>query len=157
MFDFFFRNFSSNHVSCEDNPTKVLYDHCRYDDLGLHSRSQMRLKLDYFSTCKISDSIWATTLKLGMLVYLFMALNLTLTLKNVCKACSPCFVCLQTACAYTSSVRPTRGVAVVDVVVVIGVLYFWMYKLGLLQAGRTCCSLFKCPHLRWGKVGKVEE
>ena len=59
-----------------------------------------------------------------MLVYLFMALNLTLTLKNVCKACAPCFVRLQTACAYTSSVRPTRGVAVVGVVVVVRVLCF---------------------------------
>ena len=38
-------------------------------------------KLDYFLTCNILDNIWAVAFKLGMTVVLFMALNLTLTLK----------------------------------------------------------------------------
>ena len=48
MFDYF-ENYSINahHVCCEDRPTKGLYDHCQYDELGLHSRSQVRPKLDY--------------------------------------------------------------------------------------------------------------
>ena len=58
MFDYF-RNYSSNahQVCCEDSPTKGLYDHCQSDDLDLHSRSQVHLKLDYFLTCSILDSI----------------------------------------------------------------------------------------------------
>ena len=52
-----FRKYSSNvhHVCCEDSPTKVLYDHCQSDDLYLKSRSQVRLKLDYFLTINMSD------------------------------------------------------------------------------------------------------
>ena len=51
------RNCSSNaHQVCfEDGPTKG--DHCQSDNLGFHSRSQVRLKLDYFLTCNISDNI----------------------------------------------------------------------------------------------------
>ena len=58
MFDYF-RNYSSNarHVCREDRPTKGLCDQCRTDDLGLHTRSQLRLKLHYFLTCNISDNI----------------------------------------------------------------------------------------------------
>ena len=43
-------NYSSNAhlVCCEDNLTKDLYDHCQSDDLDLHSRLQMCLRLDYF-------------------------------------------------------------------------------------------------------------
>ena len=54
MFDYF-RNCSSNahQVCCEDSPTKGLYDHCQSDDLDLHSRSQVHLKLDYF--CSFDD------------------------------------------------------------------------------------------------------
>ena len=37
---------------CEDSPTKGLYGHCQSDDLDLHSRSQMHLKL-YFLSCNI--------------------------------------------------------------------------------------------------------
>ena len=57
MFNYF-RNYSSNahQVCCEDNLTKGLYDHCQSDDLDLHSRSQVRLKLDYFLACNISDN-----------------------------------------------------------------------------------------------------
>ena len=36
--------------------TKGLYDRCYSDDLYLHSRSQVRLKLDYFLACNISDN-----------------------------------------------------------------------------------------------------
>ena len=42
---------------CEDSPTKGLYDRCQSDDLDLPSMSQMRLKRDYFLTCKISDNM----------------------------------------------------------------------------------------------------
>ena len=47
----------AHQVCCDDSPTKVLYDHCQFDDLDLHSRSQVRLKLDYFLIRNISDSI----------------------------------------------------------------------------------------------------
>ena len=45
-----FKQFYDHHVCCEDtSPTKGLYDHyCQSDDRDLHSRSQVRLKLDYF-------------------------------------------------------------------------------------------------------------
>ena len=52
--------------------TKGLYDHCQSDDLDLHSRSQVRLQLDIFLTCNISDNIQAITFKLGMTVDLWM-------------------------------------------------------------------------------------
>ena len=46
----YLRNFSSNahQVCCEDSLTKGLYNLCQSDDLDLHSRSQLRLKLDFF-------------------------------------------------------------------------------------------------------------
>ena len=49
MFDNF-RNYSSSahQVRCEDSPSKGMYDHCQSDNLDLHSRSQVRLNLDYF-------------------------------------------------------------------------------------------------------------
>ena len=48
MFDYFI-----NYSSCENSPTKPLYDHRQSDDLALHSRSQLRLKLDTFLSCSI--------------------------------------------------------------------------------------------------------
>ena len=57
---------------CEDTPTKVLYDGCHSVDLDLHTRSQMRLKLDYFLTCNIANNIYAITFTLGMAVELSM-------------------------------------------------------------------------------------
>ena len=50
MFDYF-RNYSSNahKVAVKIVRLKVyLYDRCQSDDLDLHSRSQVHLKLDYF-------------------------------------------------------------------------------------------------------------
>ena len=38
-------------MCCEDSATEGLYDRCQSDDLDFHSRSQMRLKLDYILTC----------------------------------------------------------------------------------------------------------
>ena len=72
MFDYF-RNCSGNphHVCCEDRLAKSMYDHCQSDDLDLHPRSQVRLKLDYSLTCNISDNINAITFKLGMTVDLY--------------------------------------------------------------------------------------
>ena len=58
MFNYF-RNCSSNaHKGyCEDSPTKGLYDYCQSDDdLDLHSRSQVRLSLEYVLACTISDN-----------------------------------------------------------------------------------------------------
>ena len=72
MFDYI--NYASNahHVCCEDSPSKGLCDHCQSDDPDLHSRSQVRLKLDYFLTCNISDNIEAVAFQLGMAVVLLM-------------------------------------------------------------------------------------
>ena len=58
MFDYF-KNYSCNpHQVCyADSPTKGLCHHCQSDDLDFHSRSQLRLKLDYFLACNISDNI----------------------------------------------------------------------------------------------------
>ena len=42
---------------------KVYYDHCQTDVLDIHSRSQVRLKRDYFLACNISDNV-----KIGMTV-----------------------------------------------------------------------------------------
>ena len=49
MFDYY-RNSSSNphHVCHKDSLTKGLYDHCQSDNLDIHSRSQVLLKLYYF-------------------------------------------------------------------------------------------------------------
>ena len=54
----YFKNYSSNahQMYCEDSLTKGLYDCCQSDDLDLHSRSHVRLELDYFLTCNISDN-----------------------------------------------------------------------------------------------------
>ena len=54
MFDYF-RNYSSNAHQCcsEDSPTEGRHDHFQTDELDLHSRSQVRLKRDYFFTCNI--------------------------------------------------------------------------------------------------------
>ena len=60
---------------------------CVSDDLALHSRSQMHLKLDYFLTCNISGNI---TLKLGTTVGFVPGLKLDLDFENVCKACPTC-------------------------------------------------------------------
>ena len=58
MFDYFKNGSSNAHGVCfEDSPTKGLYDHCQSDDFDLRSRSHVRLKLDYFLTCIISDNI----------------------------------------------------------------------------------------------------
>ena len=58
MFEYFI-NYLSDALQdcCEDSLTKGLYDRFQSDDLDLHSRSQVRLKLDYFLTCNISDNI----------------------------------------------------------------------------------------------------
>ena len=39
---------NANHFCSEDSPTKGLYDRCQSDNLDLHSKSQVCLKLDYF-------------------------------------------------------------------------------------------------------------
>ena len=87
MFDYF-RNFSSNahHVCCEDSPIKGLYNRCQSDDLDLHSRSQLRLKLDSVLTCswivRSRTNIYSIAFKLGVTVHIhahFDDLALTLT------------------------------------------------------------------------------
>ena len=55
------RSSNARQVRCEDSLSKCLYDHCQSDDLDLHSKSQMRLELDYLLTCNISDNIEAIT------------------------------------------------------------------------------------------------
>ena len=88
----YFRNCSSNahQVCCEDSPTKGLYDHCQSDDLDLHSRSQVRLKFDYFLTCNMSDNItkklsyYMQTWHAGRLMH---GVDLYRDFENVCTAC----------------------------------------------------------------------
>ena len=48
---------TAHQVCCEDIPAKDLYDNCQSDDPDLHSRSQVRLKPDYFLTGNISDNV----------------------------------------------------------------------------------------------------
>ena len=48
---------NAHHVFCEHSPIKGQYGRCQFDDLDLHSRSQVRLKLDYFLTCNITGNI----------------------------------------------------------------------------------------------------
>ena len=83
MFDYS-RNYSSksHHVCCEDNPTNGLYDHCQSsDDLDLQSRSQVRLKHDFFLTFNISGKL-DMTVDILCMVYLLMLVTMTLTLKQ---------------------------------------------------------------------------
>ena len=44
----------------------------QFDDLALHSRTQVGLKLDCFLTCSISDKLYAITFNLGTAVNLWM-------------------------------------------------------------------------------------
>ena len=103
MFDYFRNCSSSAHqVYCEDSPTKGLFEHCQSDDLDLHSRSHVHLKLDDFLACNILDNILAIikTWHGGWLIYIhvyyahvrFDDLELDLDFENVCKACLSCFV-----------------------------------------------------------------
>ena len=58
MSDYFINDSSNADLACcEDSPTKGIYEQYPSDDLDLHSRSQVRLKLDYFLTCNISDNV----------------------------------------------------------------------------------------------------
>ena len=96
MFDYF-RNYSSNadHVGCEDSPTKglVYNDHCQSDDLELHSRSHVRLKL----TCLLFNlqyigqhlSYYIATWHGGRLMH---GLEPDHDFEKVCKACLTCFI-----------------------------------------------------------------
>ena len=60
MFDYL-RNYSSNfqHVCCKDSPTKDLCDHCQSDDLYLHSRSQVRLRVNTKTSLALVGLDWA--------------------------------------------------------------------------------------------------
>ena len=79
---------------------KRVYDHCQYDDLDLNSRSQVRLKVDYFLSCNILENIlcyyfqtWhGSTLTHGIHARhgRFDDLVFDLNFENVCKACSSC-------------------------------------------------------------------
>ena len=64
-------------------PTKGKYDDCQSEDSDLHSRSQVRLKLDYCLTCYILDNILAITFKLGVTVDLWMPYMLMLVSKTL--------------------------------------------------------------------------
>ena len=86
MFDYF-RNSSSNahQVGCEDSPTEVLYNICQSDDLDLHLKSQLCLKLDKCLTCSLIVIFRTILNKLGMavglcMVYMHMLISMTLTL-----------------------------------------------------------------------------
>ena len=66
------------------------YDHCLSDDLDLHPRSRVRLKLDYFSTCDNSDNVlsyyiqtWHDSRLMNAIIiclYYVMLVSMTLTL-----------------------------------------------------------------------------
>ena len=49
----------------------------------IHSRSQLRLKFDYFLTCNISDNTKAITFKFGMPVDVWMPYMLVLVLMTL--------------------------------------------------------------------------
>ena len=60
---------NAHQVSLENSPTKSLVDHRQSEDLDLHSRSQVRLKLDYLKKkiLAISRTIFkAITFKLDI-------------------------------------------------------------------------------------------
>ena len=89
MFGYFINCSNSPHqVFCEDSPTKGLYViFFQSDDLALHSRSQLHLKLDKIMCYNsyISNNIYAMASKLGMMVdlcmaYILMLISMTLTL-----------------------------------------------------------------------------
>ena len=71
---------------CENSPTKGRYDHFQSGDLDLHSRSQVRLRLDYFLTWNISDNIDAITFihdvrqTYGCLIIMLILMSMTLPL-----------------------------------------------------------------------------
>ena len=96
----YFRNYSSNghQVCCEDSPTKSLCDHCLSDDLDLDSRSQVRLKLDYFFNLQYLWqylSYYIQTWYDGSLTHgvaRFDDIELDLDFENVCKACHSYFL-----------------------------------------------------------------
>ena len=103
MFDYF-KNYSNNahQVCCEDSPTKGLYGHCSPMTLTIHSRSQVRLKLDYFLTCNIFRhylsyyiQTWHDSrLKQWHIIYAHAHLDdleFDHDFENVCKACH-CFL-----------------------------------------------------------------
>ena len=87
MFDYV-RNYSSksHQVYCEDSLTKGLHDHCQFDDLELHSRPQVHLKLDYFLTCHYLGQYlsyyihtWHDS-RLMNALYVLLLVSMTLTL-----------------------------------------------------------------------------
>ena len=89
MFDYF-RTYSASNahpVCCEESPTKSLYDHCHSDDLGFQSRSQVRLKLDYFVTC----GHYLSNIQSWHDDRLVHGLELDLDFGNVCKPCPHCY------------------------------------------------------------------
>ena len=58
MFDYFKNCSRITYQACyEDSPTNGQYDHYQSDDLDLHSRSQVRLKLDNFLTNNIRTNM----------------------------------------------------------------------------------------------------
>ena len=60
-------------LTVEIVPTKGLYDHRQSNDLDLHSRSQLHLKIDNFFTCTIIVIPRTVAFKLRMMVDLCMA------------------------------------------------------------------------------------
>ena len=54
MFDYYRSSRNAHQVCCEDSLTKGLYYNlCQSDDLDLHFRSQLRLKLDFCLICRL--------------------------------------------------------------------------------------------------------
>ena len=93
MFDYFW-TYSSNthHVCCEDSPIHGLYDHCQSDDLDLHSRSHVRLKLDYFFYLQYLRQYFSYCIQTWHDGRLMHCLELDLHFENVCKASSSCYI-----------------------------------------------------------------
>ena len=68
----------------------------------IHSRSQVRLKLDYFKNCNTSDNISAITFKLGMTVWMPYFFLFTLCKSNSYDVCSRHLSVLLVTTTYTS-------------------------------------------------------
>ena len=103
----------THQVCCEDCPTTGLYGHCQPDDLDLHSRSQLHLKLDLCLSCAIIvisqygiQTVLDGRLMPDMCSCSFRWVTLTLTLKTCLRLVLLVFVCIEYA-FYKATKRQT--------------------------------------------------
>ena len=105
---------------------KVHYDHCQSNDLDLHLRSQVHIKLYYFLSCNISDN--AITFKLGMTVdlwmpYMLVLITLTLMLRHSGLAKAKSQRCMLSATKQAINIKLATKVGHVYVTLTLQTLY----------------------------------